>query len=215
MPSWNQAARRGIVSGSVASLVSTAALAASGALERGHPAAPTNATSHWVWGKSALRANRPSVRHTLVGYAIHHACSVFWATLYEKAAGDGNGERLPRTAGAAAAVAAAAFAIDTFATPRRLKPGFEARLSRGSLFAVYSLFAAGLAAGAVAARHLQDARRARAEGRKPAQMPDGPRVNPADPVEEASYESFPASDPPSFSGSIAAPRSGNGRDRSH
>jgi hypothetical protein len=86
------------------------------------------------------------VRHTAIGYVIHHACSVFWATFYEKWFEPRRNE--PQTAYEklrnGATIAALACLVDYQFTPERLKPGFEARLSPASLFVVYAAFAFGL-----------------------------------------------------------------------
>lgn len=147
--SWNQIFQNGLVSGTVASIVSSISLAVLGKRELDLGAAPLNGPSQWIWGRHAPYQNRFSLRYTVVGYAIHHAASVFWAVLFEKLRSQWGPTHSSADAIAPAIVtAAAAYAIDFYVTPKRLTPGFEHRLSKGSLFIVYGTFALGLA-GAV------------------------------------------------------------------
>ena len=152
MKTWQQAIRDGAVSGSVASILSTAVLGVRGQQEDGTPYAPTNAISHWFWGDRAAEHDEPSVRYTAVGYAIHHASATLWAVLYEKWFGEKaeRGEVLPAIAGGAAVAGLACFA-DYKLTPPRLQPGFEKRLSSASLFLMYGIFGATLALRGLAA----------------------------------------------------------------
>lgn len=153
MPTWPRAFRDGLVSGTAASLASTAALALMGELQDGSPVAPTNAISHWLWGDGASVVSRPTLRHTAAGYAIHHGASVFWGTLYERYLADRTGRRPAARVLADGAVAAAlACLVDYTVTPGRLRPGYERRLSVGALAAVYAAFGAGLAAATLARR---------------------------------------------------------------
>jgi hypothetical protein len=161
MKTWPQAIRDGAISGTVASALSTAVLGARGVQENGSAYAPTNAISHWVWGDRAKRRNVPSGRYTLLGYAIHHASSIFWAVFYEKMIGHraDSKEIAPAIAGGLA-VAGLACLVDYQATPKRLQPGFEARLSRKSLALVYGSFGLALALRGILAYEERRARRA-------------------------------------------------------
>lgn len=148
MKSWGQAFKDGLVSGSIASVASTAVLTARGVREADTPYGPTNATSQWVYGEQAAYHDEPSLSHTVIGYAIHHASVTLWAVLYEKWFGE-HAERmnLPdfgKAVAAGAATAAMACFVDYRVTPRRLRPGFEKRVSRTSLFMTYASFGAGL-----------------------------------------------------------------------
>jgi hypothetical protein len=146
---WLTAGRQALVSGTLASFFSTAALALFGKAEARSFVAPTNATSHWLWGNDAYSEYEPSLRHTGVGYVTHHASAVFWALFYERWL---NSSEHHSTAGIlrdAALTAGVAAVVDYTLTPERLRPGFEQHLSRASLVGVFAAFAAGLAAGAL------------------------------------------------------------------
>jgi ribosome modulation factor len=140
MKTWSSALRDGAVSGSLASIISTATLAGCSEIENRTPYAPTNATSHWLWGKRAFRQDRPSAHYTLLGYATHHASAILWATIYEKLFGDhaDRGEVEAAVVGGEAVAALACF-VDYQLTPKRLQPGYEARLSKPSLGLVYGV----------------------------------------------------------------------------
>jgi hypothetical protein len=72
-----------LVTGTIASLVSTAALAALARYEGKSAVQPTNATSHWLHGDEAGRRESADVAHTAVGYVTHHGSAVFWALRFE------------------------------------------------------------------------------------------------------------------------------------
>jgi len=153
MENWKTALQRGLVSGAASSLLSTAALALMGKGETDSPYAPTNAISHWIWGDKAARRDSPSLRYTLTGYLIHHASATFWSVLFERFCG-GLLDRRETAKTAAAATATSAFACfaDYQLTPKRLRPGYEKRLSRTALAVVYGSFGLGLVAGAMLSR---------------------------------------------------------------
>jgi hypothetical protein len=141
------ALRTGLIAGAMASIASTLALALSGRRETGSAAAPTNAISHWLWRGEAFVVDRPTLRHTVVGYAIHHLASTFWAVLYAWLHGNGReAQTAPKAMAGAVVAAAIACAVDYTVTPKRLTPGFEHRLSTGAM-----AFAIGLAAGCLLA----------------------------------------------------------------
>jgi len=149
MDNWKVAVVKGLAPGALASLASAAMLALGAKRENGRVFAGTNAVSHWLWGDKAFQQDGPSWKYTLVGYGIHHASATLWGSLFEQAAGKLLARKSPAaTLAASAAASAVACFVDYQLTPRRLRPGFEERLSRRSLALVYAAFALGLAGGA-------------------------------------------------------------------
>lgn len=143
---------RALVSGTVASLATSAALMML-ARASGRPApAPINATSHWAHGDAEARSGTVDARRTLVGYATHHAASVFWAYLFERIAGLRRGNGAPVLLRDAAAITAVAAVVDYGLVPKRLTPGWEIVLPKPLIASTYAVMALGLAAGGYLSR---------------------------------------------------------------
>ena len=145
------------VSGSAASILSAAVLSTLSKVQEGSAAGGLNAPSQWVWGRQAGYSREPSMRQTALGFAIHHATSVFWATFYEHFFGRTRNNRTDRIPTGqivleAVGMATAAYVVDYGLTPKRFQPGFEKHVSPGGMVAIYAAFAAGLALATLSRR---------------------------------------------------------------
>jgi hypothetical protein len=144
-----------LVSGTLASITSTIALALLARAEGKAALQPTNSTSHWLHGEGAGAVKRADAAHTLVGYSTHHASALFWALPFQWWLAN----RPPRTPLTmlrdASVMSAIAAAIDYGVTPKRLTPGWEAVLRKRSIVATYGALAIGLAVGALMTQRQQ------------------------------------------------------------
>jgi hypothetical protein len=143
-----------VVTGSVAGIVSTAALAAFAKAEGKRAPQPTNATSHWLQGQEAGETERIDVEHTALGFATHQASALFWALPFEAWLASHPPRSNMELLRDAAVMSAIAAAVDYGIVPKRLTPGWELTLSKQSVVGAFASLALGLAAGALVSRQV-------------------------------------------------------------
>lgn len=140
--SWLQSVLNVSISGTVAALMTSAALSILARIEGRSAIQPVNSTSHWYWGDAAGRSRRIDFPHTIVGFVTHHGASLFWACAYEML------RRHPRKRAAfgdAVAVSALAAVVDYAVVPKRLTPGWEKVVSPRAIGIAYTVMAVALA----------------------------------------------------------------------
>jgi hypothetical protein len=144
-----------LITGSVASAVSTVTLAALAKMEGKSAAQQLNSTSHWLHGDNAARVGGVDAAHTGVGLATHHASALFWALPFETWLAVRPPQSSTELLRDAAVMSAIAAAVDYGITPKRLTPGWELTLYRQSMAGAFAGLALGLAAGAYISRQLR------------------------------------------------------------
>jgi hypothetical protein len=149
MSGWQQTVKDAVLPGSAAAITSALVAAVRGRRDSGSAIAPINAVSHALWGDRAAESSSASFRYTAVGLLIHTGASIFWAAVFEKLfrrAAERGGIGAPLLYGTA--LSAVAYVTDYYLVPRRFTPGFEKRVSQGSLLAVYASLAVTLGVAA-------------------------------------------------------------------
>jgi hypothetical protein len=148
-----QIAASALLSGTMASLFSAAALILAAKTERKGALQPVNATSHWLHGAKAARRKKADASHTLAGFGTHYASALFWALPFEAWLAARPAQTPAKLLRDALVMSAIAAAVDYGITPKRLTPGWEHVLSKRSMLVAYGALALGLAAGAMLARN--------------------------------------------------------------
>lgn len=153
MMNYSRILKDAAMTGAVSAAATTAAAAVAGQVENGNAIAPLNAISHIAWGEKAARRDKPSWKYTLMGVALNAAAVTSWALIYEALFGKKvDRDHVVTALVGGAIVSTGAYVTDYYVVPPRVTPGFEKRLSGGSLFGVYSVLALSLAAGALLGR---------------------------------------------------------------
>jgi hypothetical protein len=137
-----QMAANTLLVGSVSTVTTTIAAIMGGLIDAGKGLAPLNAISHIAWGGDPPAHSGKGQINSWMGLLLHAGASVFWAAIFESVFG-----RYASTA-----TAAAAYITDYYVVSKRFRPGYEAYLSRKSMFGVYAALAAGIALGAALTR---------------------------------------------------------------
>jgi hypothetical protein len=147
-----QMAVNALLLGGISTLTTSIAALIGGRIDAGKGLAPLNAVSHIAWGGDPPAHGGKGRSNTWVGLLLHAGASVFWAAIFESVLGRHARKTGGRLAAASAATAAAAYITDYYVVSKRFRPGYEAYLSRKSMFAVYAALAAGIALGAAVTR---------------------------------------------------------------
>lgn len=118
-----QLALSAVLTGSIASVVSTAALAALAKAEGKSAVQPTNSTSHWLNGRNAGSYGGMNFAHTGIGLGTHYASALFWALPFEAWLAAYPPRTLRGLLTNAVAISAVAGVVDYGIVPKRLTPG--------------------------------------------------------------------------------------------
>jgi len=151
---WLKIGFSALISGTIASIASSAVLAIAAKTEGKAGPSPINATSHWLEGESAADVSDIDLAHTGVGYLTHHGACVFWASIMEWIVSNRRNVAPSEIALIATGVSALAAGIDYGITPKRFTAGWEEVLSVRSMGVAYAAMAVGLALGSILASQI-------------------------------------------------------------